>query len=454
MPGDAPIDPLEALSARTGEALTRLRDWQARELIRGTTDEAVADAERVRLIRLLLARGIELDLIAEADAQQGGLLDRFVASSYAWSQPPEHTFSELIRRARDPDVARRLWHAAGMSEHDDGVGDDDLDALALLTTAIDAGLPEDALLQLVHVYADALRRVAEAEVRLVHYYIHERFRAQGLTPSELIEAMQAVGDQLLAAVEPTVLYFHRKGWVSANRDDLALHVLEAAEDAAPPAVPGQLTAAIVFADLARFTPLTEAMGDAAAAEVMQRFSDVVRTATTAHRGRVVKQIGDAFMLVFFEPRAALTCALEIDARASDESHFPAVRSGAHWGEALYREGDYLGTTVNIAARLGSEAGPHEILVTSALADAAGSLPDCQTIPIGRRPLKGVGDAIELCVIRRAAAEPGERLVDPVCGMEIPAAHAAARLEVAGVLQGFCSNECLQRFVEAPERYRV
>jgi adenylate cyclase len=275
-----------------------------------------------------------------------------------------------------------------------------------------------------------------------------------LSPAELMNATEDVSDRLLAAVEPTVLYFHRKGWVSASRDDLALHVAQASEQSAPAVVPGQLLAAVVFTDLARFTPLTEAMGDAAAAEVVQRFSDIVRTATSACRGRVVKQIGDEFMVIFFEPRAAIECALQIDERASSESHFPAVRSGAHWGDVLYREGDWVGATVNIAARLAAQAEAHELVVTATLATAAGPLPDVRTTPLGTRPLKGLTEDLDLCLIQREQPGDGDRIVDPVCGMEMHADHAAARLELAGDLRAFCSNECLQRFVANPDRYQA
>jgi len=193
------------------------------------------------------------------------------------------------------------------------------------------------------------------------------------------------------------------------------------------------------------------MGDAAAAEVLARFSDIVRAACGARHGRVVKQIGDEFMLVFFERRAAVACALDIDERSSNEPAFPAVRTGAHWGELLYREGDYIGATVNVAARLAAEARAHELLVTSSLADDARDL-GAEVVPIGERSLKGISEDLELCSVRRAAPEHGERLVDPVCGMGLYPDDVAARLDSAGVSHVFCSEECLRRFVAAPDRF--
>src|SRR5207245_1307697 len=76
--------------------------------------------------------------------------------------------------------------------------------------------------------------------------------------------------------EPAILYFHRRALERAMREEA---VMELGEEAGVPGqveVPGQLTAAIVFVDLSSFTPLAEAMGDVKAAEVLERFSRLVR----------------------------------------------------------------------------------------------------------------------------------------------------------------------------------
>src|SRR2546427_7380936 len=117
----------------------------------------------------------------------------------------------------------------------------------------------------------------------------------------------------------------------AAREDIVLHLQEDAALEGGAEVPAQLRAAVLFVDLSSFTPLTEAMGDVAAAQVLARFSQVVREAVSRCDGRVVKQIGDAFMLVFSDARAAVACALEIERRTSEEPQFPAARSGGRNG---------------------------------------------------------------------------------------------------------------------------
>jgi class 3 adenylate cyclase len=444
---------LGQLAELTGESVETLDQWRAARLIRGDDPLGPEDAEHVRLIRFLLRRGFSLDTITRAVSQREGLLADYANQEFPTSRFPIYTLEEAAETSGlDVSLVRRFWDAAGFSSIGDALTDDDIDMLRALRTARSGGLPEPSIVELIRVYADSLRRVAEAEIRLFHFHVHERLRAAGASDAELQQVDDAGGDQLRGLTEPAVLYFHSKGWMSAARDDLALHVAEAAGLSEVPDVAGTVSAAIVFVDLARFTPLTEAMGDAAAADVIERFSSIVRPTVAGCHGRIVKQIGDAYMLVFFEPTAAVACALDIEERAAAESQFPAVRAGAHWGPVLYREGDYVGATVNVASRLEAEAGPHQLLVTPELRKAAEATLDTEFVPIGSRALKGVSEGIELYEARRRIPGPRDKAVDPVCGMELHTSEIAARLDVGGDTVAFCSTDCLQRFVAAPELY--
>jgi len=51
-----------------------------------------------------------------------------------------------------------------------------------------------------------------------------------------------------------------------------------------------------------------------------------------------------------------------------------------------------------------------------------------------------------------AATPIANTKDPVCGMNITAADAAARADHAGKTYGFCSGECADEFRKAPEGF--
>jgi adenylate cyclase len=216
--------------------------------------------------------------------------------------------------------------------------------------------------------------------------------------------------------------------------------------------PGALQMAVVFTDLSSFTPLAEAMGDMKAAAVLERFSTIVRQAVGTWTGRVVKQIGDAFMLVFPEARSAVACALEIESRAAKELQFPAVRAGIQWGTVLYREGDYVGSNVNVASRIANEAQRHQVLVTAEVRKEARDLPEIEFVRLGKRQLKGLSVKVDLFEVRSSVAAATEKAIDPVCGMELGAEEIAARLSLEGAERAFCSEACLRKFVASPEAY--
>ena len=77
---------------------------------------------------------------------------------------------------------------------------------------------------------------------------------------------------------------------------------------------------------------------------------------------------------------------------------PLPRIGIHTGSALYRDGDYYGRAVNLAARVGARATGGEVLVTREVKQAAGRQLSFQ--PIGEVKLKGFEQATELFLAAR------------------------------------------------------
>jgi class 3 adenylate cyclase/YHS domain-containing protein len=442
------------LAERVGESAERLHEWRSLGLLRGEDDGfAAEDVHRARLVQLLLRRGIDLATIVRANDDEA-VLTRYVELAFPNGIGASCSVEEAAERVGlDVETVRRFWNAWGPSDEDEVLYEDDVRALEGLKVALDVGLSDDVLLQLGRVYTDALGRVADAETRLTHFFVHERMRAQGLGKQQLIDADRMASARLMPLTEPMVRYFHHRGRARALRDDLVMHVEEHAGVRQRPAVPGQLRMAIMFVDLAGFTSLADAMGDETAAAILERFSQMVRDAARTFEGHVVKQIGDAFLLVFADAPAAVSCALEIERRSLVEAHFPAVRTGLHHGQVLYREGDYLGTTVNVAARLAAEASRHQVLVTAAVRQQAAGLADVEFLPLGARRLRGLAEELEVfsTTVRREPKGP-ERQVDPVCGMELRVEEIAARLSLAGRERAFCSQRCLQRFVAAPQQY--
>jgi len=444
---------LQQLSRYTGEPEERLRDWSARGIIGGPGGSAptVDDVERVRLVQLFQRRGIGIDAISEA--MKSGLYDWFYSFPWRDSEGPIHSPAEAAESAGlSLPTLQRFREAMGSIGPDDYVSDDELELIRGWKVAADAGVPEDAMAEMIRVYADNLDRIAEAEQRLFQFYVLSRLEASGLNPEEVLSQGQAAGDRLNPLVEPIILYFHRRGLIKAVRETMVVNFAERQGLVKKADSPAALQMAIVFIDLSSFTPMAEAMGDVAAAGILDRFSRIVRGSVSAWAGRVVKQIGDAFMLVFPDARSAVACALEIEAQAAKEPQFPAIRAGIQWGTVLYREGDYVGSNVNIASRLATEADRHQILVTSDVRREARDIPGVEFTRIGKRKLKGLSGSFDLFEVKIAGALAGERAIDPVCGMELGPTEIAARLSLEGADRAFCSEACLRKFVASPEAY--
>src|SRR5437667_633569 len=105
------------------------------------------------------------------------------------------------------------------------------------------------------------------------------------------------------------------------------------------------------------------------------------------------------MVAFGEPAPAVRFAVGLDRAAAEEPDFPALRTGLNHGPVLYRVGDYVGTTVNLAARLAAMAAPNEILLTEPVAHAAADAGVAVTW-IGEREISGIDVRVPLWRVDR------------------------------------------------------
>lgn len=133
----------------------------------------------------------------------------------------------------------------------------------------------------------------------------------------------------------------------------------------------------LFGDLVGFTALTSARGDDGAAEVATDFYRRVRTMLARHGADEVKTLGDGMMLRCDEPAPAIRLAVAIVDALDAVPGFPPVRVGVHTGPAVSREGDWYGTTVNLAARLCGAAAGGEALISDQTRRAAGRVPEVE-----------------------------------------------------------------------------
>jgi class 3 adenylate cyclase/YHS domain-containing protein len=401
----------------------------------------------MRLIGFARDRGIDEKRLAAVVATQGDLLGAFEALSSP--EPTPHTLEQAAAEVGlAPELMAALteitgWDTAGLATSED------VEALRLLARAVKTGLQREPLLQLVRIYADLLDRLADAEVRVFHGYVYDQFRARGLSGRDLLAATESLGKPLLGLIEPAILYFHRRAWERANGEDLVRHLVE--PPAPAPSTPGESIATVVFVDLAGFTPFTVAMGDEAAADMLRRFAAMVRATARRNGGRMVKQIGDGFMLVFTEPADAIGFGLAVT-RAAAGPLLPEVHLGAHTGSVLFSEGDYVGAAVNLAARVASASAPGQFVITESVCAAAGRVPDAVLTVLPARILKGLTEPVRLIDVRRTDHVEHIYARDPVCGMRLDSSDVTTGSTWQDKSYSFCSLECARIFAKSPDRY--
>ena len=443
---------LDELARRTGEDARTLADWRSRGLIGLEHDQLHGheDIERVRVIRLLVSRGIPIDDVVRSfhEGSLGMRMAAYLDMLFPGEGRPAYSLEEAAERlGMEPASLGRIWENMFAGTQDQFFTEDDLQGLALANAAMQAGLPEEALNQLMRTWTETLGRAADAASRMVHFYVHEQ--GERNTHTGLTEF-----NELSPLLEPSILYFLRKGLLRAVPGDFVLHVEEECGRRPRSDVPGQLQSAIAFVDLAGFTGLTEAMGDVRAAAVLKRYGELVWDAVGHHGGQVTKQLGDGFMVLFHHPRNAVRCMLEIERRVAAENQFPACRAGIHWGSVLYREGDYVGTAVNLSARIASVALRHQVLLSDEARREIGDLPGVSFRRMAGKgvEVKGIASGLTLFAAQLADAADCDKAVDPVCGMELGEGEIAARVTLDGLERAFCSQNCLRRFVADPDAY--
>jgi class 3 adenylate cyclase len=129
----------------------------------------------------------------------------------------------------------------------------------------------------------------------------------------------------------------------------------------------------LFADLVGYTALTERCGDEAGARVAREFRRAIAALSREHGARQVKSMGDGAMIWAPDPAGAVALAARTVVEIGTRPDLLPVRVGAHTGPALMRDGDWYGSSVNLAARLARAAGPNEALISMATQSAAHQL---------------------------------------------------------------------------------
>jgi len=383
---------LNEASRRSGVPASTLKRWAAQKVVEIEAGRwTAAAASQARVVARMRDRGYPLREIRRA--VRDGRLAFGSVEELLPAPARTHTRAEAAEIVGlEEDLIERVMALLGTPMAlTDRVSDADVAALERLAEALRHGFPLVALLQLVRVYAQAGRKIAEAEVRLFHLFVHEPMIRDAKPSLEIAEEMERMASELLPAFAPVLEYIHGRYLRFYMEQDVVDHM--EADLPLTRSHPDRVLMAFCFVDLTGFTRFTEEEGDEEALDLIERFTETVE-ATLPADATIVKTIGDEVMIIASEAQLLAEWAVGF-LTLFDER--PRPRVAIHCGVAVYRDGDYFGSDVNLTHRIVSRALAGEVLVTRPVVDAIGGSAHLDLEPIGEIALKGLPEPTELFV---------------------------------------------------------
>jgi len=389
---------LSEASRRSGVSASTLKRWAAEKVVpvrRGRwTATAAAQA---RVVARMRERGYSLEDLRDA-GREGRLAFGFAEDLFPEAEEEVSVDEVAAETGLEPELIDRILAILGTpTERRDRLSADDAAALRHCARVLAAGFPLVAFLQLVRVYVQSMRRIADAEVRLFHIYVHEPLIRDAVPELQMAEEMGDLAANILPLAAPLTGYLHTRYLRYFSEQDVVGHMESELGADTTEIELGQVTVALCFIDLTGFTRYTEEEGDLGALDVVENFIETVEE-TLPREATIVKTIGDEVMVVSPDAGALTEWAIELLRRLPER---PQPRVGIHYGEAVYRDGDYFGGQVNLTHRVVGRALAGEVLVTDRVCDAIAGRENLALEPIGQVSLKGFPVPTELFLVRAA-----------------------------------------------------
>ncbi|MGH2679518.1 MAG: adenylate/guanylate cyclase domain-containing protein [Actinomycetota bacterium] len=361
-----------------------------------------ADIQRVRVTEALDRAGTPPEHLGRIIAE-GGYTFRWVDALFSDPAPVSDVTLEDAGRMLDLPMslverAYAVWSIAAPASAD-RLREDDLEMLTVVAEAHDAlGRDEDRTIAAIRYFGENLRRIAESQIRWFRSSIDEPLLASGVRQPDFAPTTTATGRRLLPLARRAVDVGYRRHLDHYLLEDVIENIEVALDRAGLARTGGRTAPGIAFVDLSGYTSITEREGDASAADIADRFTEVARRVTIGAGGRVVKFLGDGAMNHFPDPLAAVRGTIELVAQIASVG-LPPAHAGINAGPVVYRDGDYFGRTVNVAARVSDRASPGEVLVTAkALPDPVPK--DLRFNLVEEATLKGVSTPVSVYRTRR------------------------------------------------------
>jgi adenylate cyclase len=366
-------------------------DFEGEGLLEGLAGEA--REARLALLEGLAARGVSVEELKRAVAEDRLAL---LPVEHALSgEGPRYSAEEVAGRAGiELDVVTRVWRAMGLSEAppDERVyTDEDIEAGTRVKAFLDAGLPEEGIIQVARVIGMTMAQLAAANREL----IASSLRQPGDTELDVALRYAEAAREFTPLLGPILAHAH-----NLHLREQIGHDVVALTELGAGGPPGSSEVCVCFADMVGFTRLGEQVPIEEIGVVATRLTELAN-AVAEPPVRLVKLIGDAAMLVSAQPRELVAAALElVEAAEREGEEFPPLRAGIAFGAALGRGGDWYGPTVNLASRVTGIARADSVLVTKEARDAVAD--GFRYSFAGERRLKGIQERVRLYRVRRVA----------------------------------------------------
>jgi adenylate cyclase len=371
-------------------------DFAAEGLLDGV--EGDAREARLELLQTLADQGVALEELRQAVSE-----DRLVLLPVERALSGEVRYSErqIAELSGVPlDFLQRELQALGLQFPDPDaitMTEEDLEAAKRSKAFIDAGLPEDGIIEVARVIGMSMARLAEATMGLIgEVYLEagDTERDVGLRYAEMAKLMTPV-------LGHTMQYVYARHLRESVKQAVISEVeLESGK------LPGSSDVTVAFADMVGFTNLGERIEASEIGELSGRLTELA-SETAKPPVRLVKMIGDAAMVVAPEPAPLLDATISLVDAAEEAEGLPSLRAGVANGEAIGRAGDWYGRPVNLASRITGFARPGTVVVDAEARNALGGK-DSELFDFsfaGKRKFKGIKGEIEVYRARRKGTGP-------------------------------------------------
>ncbi|HEY6952218.1 MAG TPA: adenylate/guanylate cyclase domain-containing protein [Bacteroidota bacterium] len=177
-------------------------------------------------------------------------------------------------------------------------------------------------------------------------------------------------------------------------------------------------AAVMFTDIKGFS-MKMAQNETAAFELLRTHDALMRVIASKYEGKVVKSIGDSFMVDFASAVNAVKAAIDAQKRfwafnkGKGEFDKIEIRIGIHLGDVMVSDDDMYGDGVNIASRIEAVTEATRICISADIYNQVKNKMDVKVYRMGDMQLKNIPEPVEVFEI----------LIDSIPELSVPSESA-------------------------------